>query len=135
MAKWVDSYRDLPLLLNHWANVVLWELRPRIFLRTTEFLWQEGHTAHVTESDARQYARRILDDVYQDFMRSVLAMPVIVGRKTAKERFAGAQTTMTCEGIMRDGKALQWRRLMSSARGSASTRCARPSSPTKAMTN
>jgi prolyl-tRNA synthetase len=107
IAKWVDSYRDLPLLLNQWSNVVRWELRPRIFLRTTEFLWQEGHTAHVTESDARAYARRILNDVYQDFMRNVLAMPVIVGRKTAKERFAGAQATMTCEGIMRDGKALQ----------------------------
>jgi prolyl-tRNA synthetase len=107
MAKWIDSYRDLPLLLNQWANVVRWELRPRIFLRTTEFLWQEGHTAHATESDARQYARSILHDVYDDFMRSVLAMPVIVGRKTAKERFAGAQVTMTCEGIMRDGKALQ----------------------------
>jgi prolyl-tRNA synthetase len=107
MAKWIDSYRDLPLLLNQWANVVRWELRPRIFLRTTEFLWQEGHTAHATEADARQYARGILHDVYQDFMRTVLAMPVIVGRKTAKERFAGAQNTMTCEGIMRDGKALQ----------------------------
>ena len=107
MAKWIDSYRDLPLLLNQWANVVRWELRPRIFLRTTEFLWQEGHTAHATEADARQYARRILHDVYHEFMRSVLAMPVIVGRKTAKERFAGAENTMTCEGIMRDGKALQ----------------------------
>lgn len=107
MAKWIDSYRDLPLLLNQWANVVRWELRPRIFLRTTEFLWQEGHTAHVTEADARQYARRILREVYEDFLRSVLAMPVIVGRKTAKERFAGAANTMTCEGIMRDGKALQ----------------------------
>jgi prolyl-tRNA synthetase len=107
LAKWVDSYRDLPLLLNQWSNVVRWELRPRIFLRTTEFLWQEGHTAHATEADARQYARRILHDVYQDFLRSVLAMPVIVGRKTAKERFAGAENTMTCEGIMRDGKALQ----------------------------
>ena len=107
MAKWVDSYRDLPLLLNQWANVVRWELRPRIFLRTTEFLWQEGHTAHATEADARQYARRILHDVYEEFMRNVLAMPVIVGRKTAKERFAGAENTMTCEGIMRDGKALQ----------------------------
>ena len=107
MAKWVGSYRDLPLLLNQWANVVRWELRPRIFLRTTEFLWQEGHTAHATEDDARQYARRILHDVYQDFMRNVLAIPVIVGRKTAKERFAGAENTMTCEGIMRDGKALQ----------------------------
>jgi len=107
MAKWVDSYRDLPLLLNQWANVVRWELRPRIFLRTTEFLWQEGHTAHATDSDARQYARRILHGVYQDFLRNVLAMPVIVGRKTAKERFAGAVNTMTCEGVMRDGKALQ----------------------------
>jgi prolyl-tRNA synthetase len=107
MAKWVDSYRDLPLLLNQWANVVRWELRPRIFLRTTEFLWQEGHTAHATEADARHYARRILHDVYHDFLRNVLAMPVIVGRKTANERFAGAENTMTCEGIMRDGKALQ----------------------------
>src|ERR1700752_4039877 len=107
MAKWVDSYRDLPLLLNQWANVVRWELRPRIFLRTTEFLWQEGHTAHAAEADARQYARRILHDVYQDFLRNVLAMPVIVGRKTANERFAGAENTMTCEAIMRDGKALQ----------------------------
>jgi prolyl-tRNA synthetase len=107
MAKWVDSYRDLPLLLNQWANVVRWELRPRIFLRTTEFLWQEGHTAHATEADARQYARLILLDVYREFMHSVLAMPVIVGRKTAKEWFAGAENTMTCEGIMRDGKALQ----------------------------
>ncbi len=107
MAKWIDSYRDLPLLLNQWSNVVRWELRPRIFLRTTEFLWQEGHTAHATEADARQYARRILHDVYLEFMRSVLAMPVIVGRKTVKERFAGAENTMTCEGIMRDGKALQ----------------------------
>ena len=107
MAKWVDSYRDLPLLLNQWANVVRWELRPRIFLRTTEFLWQEGHTAHATEADARQYARRILHDVYRDFLRNVLAMPVIVGRKTANERFAGAENTMTCEAVMRDGKALQ----------------------------
>ena len=83
-------------------------MRPRIFLRTTEFLWQEGHTAHASQSDAlRQYARGILHDVYEDFMRGVLAMPVIVGRKTAKERFAGAANTMTCEGIMRDGKALQ----------------------------
>src|ERR1700737_4015566 len=107
MAKWVASYRDLPLLLNQWANVVRWELRPRIFLRTTEFLWQEGHTAHGTESDARQYPPGLLHDVYLDFMRGVLAMPVIVGRKTAGERFAGAENTMTCEGVMRDGKALQ----------------------------
>jgi prolyl-tRNA synthetase len=107
MAKWIDSYRDLPLLLNQWANVVRWELRPRIFLRTTEFLWQEGHTAHASNADAQQYARHILHDVYRDFMHTVLAMPVIVGRKTARERFAGAANTMTCEAIMRDGRALQ----------------------------
>ena len=107
MAKWVDSYRDLPLLLNQWANVVRWELRPRTFLRTTEFLWQEGHTAHADEADARAYARRILHEVYEDFMVNVLAIPVVTGRKTGRERFAGATNTMTLEGMMGDGKALQ----------------------------
>ena len=107
MAKWIQSYRDLPLLLNQWANVVRWELRPRIFLRTTEFLWQEGHTAHATEQDAAAYALTILHEVYRDFFTKVLAIPVLVGRKTKKERFAGAVNTMTCEGMMRDGKALQ----------------------------
>ncbi|WP_283251146.1 proline--tRNA ligase [Rhabdothermincola salaria] len=107
MAKWVQSYRDLPLLLNQWANVVRWELRPRVFLRTSEFLWQEGHTAHVSEDDGRAYAERILHDVYEGFMRDVLALPVVVGRKTKKERFAGATNTMTCEAMMGDGKALQ----------------------------
>ncbi|MFY1633332.1 proline--tRNA ligase [Solwaraspora sp. WMMB335] len=107
MAKWVDSYRDLPLLLNQWANVVRWELRPRVFLRTSEFLWQEGHTAHADYADARAYARRILHEVYEDFMVNVLAIPVIVGRKTAGERFAGATSTYTLEGMMGDGKALQ----------------------------
>lgn len=107
MAKWTQSYRDLPLLLNQWANVVRWELRPRLFLRTSEFLWQEGHTAHADEADAAAYAMRILREVYEDFMVNVLAMPVLVGRKTAGERFAGAINTMTCEGVMRDGKALQ----------------------------
>jgi prolyl-tRNA synthetase len=107
MAKWVSSYRDLPLLLNQWANVVRWELRPRIFLRTSEFLWQEGHTAHVDEADARNYARRILHDVYEDFMRTVLAIPVVVGRKTVRERFAGATSTYTLEAMMGDTKALQ----------------------------
>jgi prolyl-tRNA synthetase len=107
MAKWVDSYRDLPLLLNQWANVVRWELRPRIFLRTSEFLWQEGHTAHASEADARAYARKILHEVYEDFMVNVLAIPVLVGRKTAGERFAGATNTYTLEGMMGDGKALQ----------------------------
>ena len=107
MAKWIQSYRDLPLLLNQWANVVRWELRPRIFLRTTEFLWQEGHTAHATRQDAAAYARRILLDTYRDFMVNVLAIPVLVGAKTARERFAGAVNTMTCEAMMGDGKALQ----------------------------
>jgi prolyl-tRNA synthetase len=107
MARWVQSYRDLPLLLNSWNNVVRWEMRPRIFLRTTEFLWQEGHTAHATREDAAAYAVRILQDVYRDFMVNVLAVPVLVGRKTADERFAGAINTLTCEAMMRDGKALQ----------------------------
>jgi prolyl-tRNA synthetase len=107
MAKWVQSYRDLPLLLNQWANVVRWELRPRLFLRTSEFLWQEGHTAHVSQADAHAYAVRILHDVYEDFMVNVLAMPVVVGMKTARERFAGADHTFTCEAMMGDGKALQ----------------------------
>jgi prolyl-tRNA synthetase len=107
MAKWISSYRDLPLLLNQWANVVRWEMRPRIFLRTSEFLWQEGHTAHVDFADSRAFARRILHEVYRDYMVNVLAMPVVPGRKTVKERFAGATCTYTLEGMMRDGKALQ----------------------------
>lgn len=106
-SKWVQSYRDLPLLLNQWANVVRWELRPRLFLRTTEFLWQEGHTCHATYEDAKAYAERILYEVYADFMVNVLAIPVLTGRKTAKERFPGAINTLACEAIMRDGKALQ----------------------------
>jgi prolyl-tRNA synthetase len=106
-AKWVQSYRDLPLLINQWANVVRWELRPRLFLRTTEFLWQEGHTCHATEDDARTYALRILRDVYAEVMVDVLALPVLTGRKTRRERFAGANESWTCEGMMGDGKALQ----------------------------
>jgi prolyl-tRNA synthetase len=106
-AKWVHSYRDLPLLINQWSNVVRWELRPRILLRTTEFLWQEGHTAHATEEEARRYALRILMDVYRDVMVEVLAVPVLTGRKTERERFAGATTTWTCEAMMGDAKALQ----------------------------
>ncbi|MET7539665.1 proline--tRNA ligase [Streptomyces sp. NPDC005349] len=106
-AKWVQSYRDLPLLINQWANVVRWELRPRLFLRTTEFLWQEGHTAHATYEEARDFAARIHRHVYADFMQDVLAMDVVLGRKTAKERFAGAINTLTLEGMMGDGKALQ----------------------------
>ncbi|MBM2617601.1 proline--tRNA ligase [Actinoplanes sp. LDG1-06] len=107
MAKWVDSYRDLPLLLNQWANVVRWELRPRTFLRTTEFLWQEGHDAHATEELARQHARNIHRNVYQAFMEELLAIPVVPGRKTRGERFAGATNTMTVEAMMGDTKALQ----------------------------
>ena len=107
MSKWVQSWRDLPLLLNQWANVVRWELRPRVFLRTSEFLWQEGHTAHATEAEAAAYARRILHEVYESFMVDVLALPVVPGVKTPSERFAGATNTMTCEAMMGDGKALQ----------------------------
>jgi prolyl-tRNA synthetase len=106
-SKWVQSYRDLPLLINQWANVVRWELRPRLFLRTSEFLWQEGHTAHATQEDARDFAARIQREVYGDFMEKVLAMDVVLGRKTVKERFAGAINTLTLEGMMGDGKALQ----------------------------
>ncbi len=107
MAKWTQSYRDLPLLLNSWNNVVRWELRPRLFLRTTEFLWQEGHTAHTTRDDAHAYATRILHDAYADFMVNVLAMPLYLGIKPSYDRFAGAINTMACEAMMRDGKALQ----------------------------
>jgi prolyl-tRNA synthetase len=106
-SKWVQSYRDLPLLINQWANVVRWELRPRLFLRTTEFLWQEGHTCHASEQDARAFARTILLDVYEETVRDVLAIPVLLGRKTERERFAGATYTWTLEGMMGDGKALQ----------------------------
>ncbi|RKN06654.1 proline--tRNA ligase [Streptomyces radicis] len=106
-AKWIQSYRDLPLLINQWANVVRWEMRPRVFLRTTEFLWQEGHTAHATYEEARDYAARIHRDVYADFMVNTLAIDVVLGRKSPAERFAGAINTLTLEGMMRDGKALQ----------------------------
>ncbi len=106
-SKWVQSYRDLPLLINQWANVVRWEMRPRVFLRTTEFLWQEGHTAHATYEDARDYAAYIHKEVYADFMVNVLGIDVVLGRKTASERFAGAINTLTLEGMMGDGKALQ----------------------------
>jgi len=105
-SRWIQSYRDLPLLINQWANVVRWELRPRLFLRTTEFLWQEGHTAHQDEMDAEAEARRMLE-VYQSLAQDTLAMPVIAGEKTASERFAGAKRTYTIEAMMQDGKALQ----------------------------
>jgi len=105
-AKWVQSYRDLPLLINQWANVVRWEMRTRLFLRTLEFLWQEGHTAHATHDEAEEEARRMLG-VYRDFMEGYMAMPVVTGLKTDSERFAGALRTYSCEGMMQDNKALQ----------------------------
>ena len=106
MAKWISSHRDLPLLLNQWANVVRWEMRPRMFLRTTEFLWQEGHTAHADEADAMQETLQSLD-LYAQVCRDVAAMPVITGEKTPGERFPGARRTYTLEAMMRDGRALQ----------------------------
>jgi prolyl-tRNA synthetase len=106
-SRWIQSYRDLPLLYNQWANVVRWELRPRVFLRTTEFLWQEGHTAHETADEAIAEARTALLDIYRDAVENVMAMPVHVGRKSAAERFPGAVETLTLEALMRDRKALQ----------------------------
>ena len=104
--NWVQSYRDLPLLINQWANVVRWEMRTRLFLRTTEFLWQEGHTAHATEQEAVDEATRMLD-VYTDFVENYMAVPVIKGVKTESEKFAGAVDTYCIEALMQDGKALQ----------------------------
>ncbi len=104
--EWIDSYRDLPLLINQWANVVRWEMRTRLFLRTTEFLWQEGHTAHATRDEAIDETRKMLD-VYATFAEEWMAMPVIKGVKTANERFAGAEDTYCIEALMQDGKALQ----------------------------
>jgi prolyl-tRNA synthetase len=105
-AKWVESYRDLPLLINQWANVVRWEMRTRMFLRTTEFLWQEGHTAHATEQEAKEETERMLN-VYENFVQEYLAIPVIKGEKTPSERFPGAVATYTIEAMMQDRKALQ----------------------------
>ena len=105
-SKWIQSYRDLPLLYNQWCNIVRWEMRTRLFLRTSEFLWQEGHTAHATEQEALEESLRMLD-VYREVTEDVLAVPVYSGRKTANERFPGAVETFTIEGLMRDRKALQ----------------------------
>ena len=104
--NWIQSYRDLPILINQWANVVRWEMRTRLFLRTAEFLWQEGHTAHATKKEAIEETEQMLD-VYADFAEKVMAIPVIKGIKTANERFAGAEETYCIEGLMQDGKALQ----------------------------
>ncbi len=105
-ARWIDSYRDLPLLINQWANVVRWELRPRLFLRTTEFLWQEGHTAHASEEDALAETMTALA-FYEEVARDIAAIPVVAGDKTPSERFAGAERTLTLEALVRDGRALQ----------------------------
>jgi prolyl-tRNA synthetase len=104
--KWIQSYRDLPILINQWANVVRWEMRTRLFLRTAEFLWQEGHTAHATREEAIEETFKIIN-VYADFARNWMAMPVLTGRKTENERFAGALDTLCIEALMQDGKALQ----------------------------
>ncbi|WP_159801901.1 proline--tRNA ligase [Flavobacterium sp. MK4S-17] len=104
--KWIQSYRDLPILVNQWANVVRWEMRTRLFLRTAEFLWQEGHTAHATKEEAVAEAEQMMD-VYADFAENFMAIPVIKGVKTANERFAGAEETYCIEALMQDGKALQ----------------------------
>ncbi len=105
-AKWVKSYRDLPILINQWCNVMRWEMRTRMFLRTTEFLWQEGHTVHATAKEAEQETLQMLD-VYSDFAEQYMAMPVIKGMKTPDERFPGAVDTYTIEALMQDRKALQ----------------------------
>lgn len=104
--NWIQSYRDLPILINQWANVVRWEMRTRLFLRTSEFLWQEGHTAHATREEAIAETDQMLR-VYADFAENYMAMPVLMGRKTASERFAGADDTLCIESMMQDGKALQ----------------------------
>jgi prolyl-tRNA synthetase len=106
-AKWIRSWRDLPVLINQWANVMRWELRTRPFLRTAEFLWQEGHTAHATEAEAEEETLKILHDVYADVVENVMAVPVYRGLKTDRERFAGALRTYAIEAMMQDGKALQ----------------------------
>src|SRR4051812_4876533 len=105
-AQWIQSYRDLPVLINQWANVMRWEMRTRLFLRTAEFLWQEGHTAHETAAQAQEETLRMLD-VYAAFAEEFLAVPVIKGKKTDAERFPGADTTYCIEALMQDGKALQ----------------------------
>jgi prolyl-tRNA synthetase len=105
-AKWINSYRDLPLMVNQWANVVRWEMRPRVLLRTTEFLWQEGHTAHASQEEARRETEEMLE-VYRRFAESFLAMPVLTGEKPEEERFPGAVMSLSIEAMMQDGKALQ----------------------------
>src|SRR5712691_8076280 len=106
-AQWIHSHRDLPLMINQWCNVVRWEMRTRPFLRTTEFLWQEGHTAHATEAEAEAETLKVLHEVYADFAEKEMALPVLRGLKTEKEKFAGALRTYAIEAMMQDGRALQ----------------------------
>src|SRR6185436_4901782 len=105
-SQWIQSYRDLPILINQWCNIMRWEMRTRLFLRTAEFLWQEGHTAHETQKEAMEETLRILD-IYANFAEEFLAIPVIKGAKTDAEKFPGAVTTYCIEALMQDGKALQ----------------------------
>jgi len=128
LAKWVQSYRDLPVLLNQWANVVRWELRTRLFLRTAEFLWQEGHTAHATEAEAEEETLRMLG-VYRTFMEEWMAMPVLTGRKSESERFAGALRTYACKPALRTISARTSR--ASSSSSSRQRRAARSSRGTR----
>ncbi len=123
-SKWVQSYRDLPLLINQWANVVRWELRPRLFLRTSEFLRQEGHTAHATCEEARDFAARIHREVCGDFLENVLAIDSVAGRKTVRERFAGAVNTLTLESVLEEDQALLLRQSRE-RRESRTTECPR----------
>ena len=105
-SRWIESYRDLPLLINQWANVMRWEMRPRLFLRTSEFLWQEGHTAHETREEAITETK-LIHQLYEDFLRDHLAIPVVPGEKTEVERFPGAEMTFTIEAMVQDKKAIQ----------------------------
>ena len=104
--RWIQSYRDLPIMINQWANVVRWEMRTRLFLRTAEFLWQEGHTAHATKEEALEETK-LINNIYSEFAEKYMAMPVIQGSKSESERFAGAEETLCIEALMQDGKALQ----------------------------
>ena len=106
-SRWINSWRDLPYMINQWANIVRWEMRPRLFLRTTEFLWQEGHTAHISEEAAEEESLKILNDVYKSFAEDFMAIPVVVGEKSKSEKFAGALRTYTIEALAQDGKAIQ----------------------------
>ena len=135
-SRWIESYRDLPVLINQWCNVMRWEKVTRLFLRTTEFLWQEGHTAHATAEDCQAEVLRMLE-VYREFVETELAIPVHAGPKSASEKFAGAEMTYSIEALMRDGKALQAGRRTTSAstspRSSTSPSRTRPASASSSI--